>query len=218
MTSSNPDYFDLIPEYTQGILDPETHQNFEQEMDTNDSLKLEVEDFLTFRKLYLEVDTHTDQPSDSIFHKISNSIDQPVIKNNIDLKESSQFRYFMPRVLKVLSELKDSLTIPWGIVLVQTAVIVLLLLPGSFQTIYKTLGSSPPAISTQTGGTFNIVFKQTTQESEIRALLLAVGGTIISGPSVEGRYVIAIRPEKNLNLAVEFLKGSNSILFMEKAM
>lgn len=218
MTSSSPDYFNLIPEYLQGTLDPETHQKFEQEMAANDNLKIEVQDFLEVRALCHEVDAHTDQPSDIIFHKISNSIDQLEMKKEIDSKEISQFHSFMPRVLKVLSELKDSVTIPWGIALVQTAVIVLLLLPVSFQTVYKTLGFSPRPISTQTGSTFNIVFKQTTQESEIRALLLAVGGTIISGPSAEGRYVIAIRPEKDLDQVVGILEGSRSILFVEKTM
>ncbi|NNF21796.1 MAG: hypothetical protein HKN67_07635, partial [Saprospiraceae bacterium] len=187
MTSNNPDYFDLIPEYLQGTLDPETHQKFEQEMETNDSLKIEVEDFSKFRTMYHEIDAHTDQPSDSMFHKISNSIDQLEIKEGIDSKETSQFQSFRLRILEVVSELKDSLTIPWGIAVLQTAVIVLLLLPGTSQTIYKTLGSSPPAISTQTDNAYNIVFKQTTHESEIRVLLLSVGGTIISGPSEEGR-------------------------------
>ena len=217
MISNQNDSFDLIPDYHHGLLDPETRDLFEKELTTNAELRGELREFIRFQGIYREIDGEDPKPSETVFRKISESIDAIEEKQQEKIITVQQVPHMATRLQQAWSWLKNSVTIPWGMALVQAAVIVILLLPGTNQTAYKTLGFAPGMENAHAETSYNVVFKDSAQESEIRELLLTVSGAITSGPSTQGRYVISLPPDKANETVVETLKQSEIIVFIEKA-
>ena len=104
-----------------------------------------------------------------------------------------------------------------GVALIQTAAIVLLLIPGSNQDTFKTLSRNSGSDIVTTAGSFNIVFEKSAPEEEIRKLLLSIGGNIISGPSAQGLYVIALTSDKTTSQALQTLKNASIVTFSTRA-
>lgn len=218
MTSNTTDYFDLIPEYHHGLLDSAMNNLFEQELANNSELQGELEEFRRFGQLYGKLDSDEPQASDMHFNAILSSIDTAAQEQR---NPSSQKNKPEPSITSSLFELwawlKDSVSIPWGVALVQTAVIVILLLPGTNQESFKTLSRSSATDDALSGLSFNIVFKKSAQEEEIRKLLLSLGGSITSGPSAQGRYVVFLSSDTTAADAEEILKESAIVIFSKRA-
>ena len=217
MTSENTDYIELIPDYLNGILDRETKSRFEEALATDPELKRELDEFRELQTLYKEALPETPEPSDELFGRILDKIDEV---------EQSRYRNdsSVPSLATRLGELwgrfKHSLTIPWGLAMVQAAVIVFLLIPHLPEKTFDTLGfvTQIPGADQKVEGemvSFNIVFNESSSEAEIRELLLSISAAIISGPSLKGRYQIAI-PGGNERVLSD-LRQSELILFVEKA-
>ena len=61
----------------------------------------------------------------------------------------------------------------------------------------------------------NVVFQENATEGEIRQLLQGIGGSVGSGPSREGRYVIEVDGKSDLPSILGKLQHSPIIVFAE---
>lgn len=80
---------------------------------------------------------------------------------------------------------------------------------------YKTLSANQ--IGEKTVAVINVVFDENAKEKEIRELLKTIDGRIIDGPSITGLYVVSIKDEKKMDFALQTLKSSNIVFFVEVA-
>ena len=62
-----------------------------------------------------------------------------------------------------------------------------------------------------------IVFQPNAQEADIRSLLQSIQGSVSSGPSREGRYVVSVGKQSDLEKVMRTLKQSKFVLFAEPA-
>lgn len=212
MTHKDNDKADLIPDYCNNRLTAQEKDDFERLLLEDRDLLDACRDFQHFQKLYRQLDPAEPQPSAAVFDRISGKVrvEQAVTKNahvQPNLAES---------VRRFWRQLRASMTVPWMLAAAQAVVIVLLLVPAPEQNTYVTLSSSEQAADAERAG-INVVFRPDAAEADIRSLLQAVQGSISSGPSREGRYMVSILEKSELEQAVRTLKQSNIVLFAEPA-
>ncbi len=217
MTSNITEYSDLIPEYLNGLLDTDTKALFEEKLANDNALQMELEEFVDFLQLYQNADSEEPQPDDTQFNAILSSIDAGVEKKSRLIQKNKSEPAVMANLLEIWDWLKASFTFPWGVALAQAAVIIFLLVPGTSQDTFKTLSRSPGIDSASPAISVNIVFQKSAGEEEIRKLLLGLGGSIISGPSVQGLYIVQLLSDKTISQTMEILNDSTIISFSKRA-
>jgi hypothetical protein len=216
MISETPSYSDYIPDYLHNRLNPEVRRLFEKELETNATLRLELEEFKNFQKLYNVIDSDIPHPSAELLTRINAEIDSSVPQRN-SRKPQKNSPDITETVFDFLDRLKQSFSLPWSIVALQAVLIVILIAPAAYQTHFQTLSRPATLQSSLEGENYNIVFKPTTTEAEIREFLLAIDATIVSGPSPQGKYSLVVPVESLTEQDMELLRGQKLILFFEKA-
>lgn len=213
MAHKDNDKLDLIPDYCNNRLDANERADFESCLREDHELVDECKDFQGFQELYRRIDPAEPSPSDAIFDRISRQVGahQKVARKapgqSSPLAES--LRYFWQQV-------RESIAVPWVLAAAQTVAIVLLLVPAPKHNTYSTLSATEVAANAEKI-TINVVFRPTAAESDIRSLLHTIQGSIGSGPSREGRYVVSIGNRNDLDTAVRTLKQSEIVVFAEPA-
>ena len=211
MTYKDNKLSDLIPDYCNNRLETHDRADFERRLQEDHELLREYDDFKEFQTLYRGVDPTEPSPSDAIFDQVSRNIGarqtvkQKAPVHPCPLGESlrsywQQFREFM--------------TVPWMLAAAQAVVIVLLLMPATQQNTYSTLSATQDTIATEKIG-INVVFQPNALESDIRSLLHKIQGSISNGPSTEGRYLVSINNQTDLDKTMQTLKQSKIVLFAE---
>ena len=217
MTSNITDYSDLIPEYRNDLLDADTKALFEEELVHNSALQMALEEFNDFQELYQEIDSEEPQADETQFAAIMSSIDAGAKnKTSVNQKTKSESTA-MTNLLEFWEWMKNSFSLSWGVALVQTAVIAMLLFSGTNQDTFETLSRSSDIETAHSAIFFNIVFQKSAQEEEIRKLLLGIGGSITSGPSVQGLYVVALPADVSIPNVVKILNDSTIVTFSKRA-
>lgn len=211
MGYKNNDISELIPDYCNNRLDAKEKANFERLLQENHELMEEYNDFQEFQKLYRQVDPVEQSPSDAIFDQITSNISAQQKVEEEPLVPSSRL---VESIRSYWQQVCESITVPWMLAAAQTVVIVLLLVPGTQQKTYSTLSATDRAVETKNIG-INVVFRPNAPESDIRSLLHNMEGSFSSGPSREGRYVITISSQSDIDKAVQVLKKAEIVLFAE---
>lgn len=80
--------------------------------------------------------------------------------------------------------------------------------------LYQTLTAPAPAAPT-TGPRLLLAFEADTTEPELRALLSAVNGSIVQGPTALGVYTVALTAEARVDAAVETLRADPRVRLAE---
>ena len=218
MISKTSTYSDYIPDYYHGTLEPELQIRFEKELQIDPALQQELDDFRKFAALYQGLDNEIPRPSSQLFAKIIADIDKTATREQVNPVQQQRPAEHSVTLQTILDRFKNSFSLPWGVVALQAVVLVVLLFPASPEKYYDTL-SNRTVLQNQGGGeTYNIVFKPETTEAEIRQLLLQTKATIISGPSVQGRYIIIFTSDQLSQQQRDILKNNSSILFFDKTL
>lgn len=95
-----------------------------------------------------------------------------------------------------------------GIIVLQAAVITSLL-PTSLQPNYAEVRSAGRPDTTE-GPLLRVNFKPDAKESEMRLLLISVGGTLVAGPGQLGDYFVRV-PTDKINQALDKLTASGLV-------
>ncbi len=211
MTTKDNDKSDLIPDYCNNRLDANERADFESRLQEDHELVDECNDFQGFQKLYRRIDSAEPSPSDAIFKQISRQVGA---HQKQERKAAVQSRSPAKSIRSFWQRIRESIAVPWILAAAQTVVIVLLLIPAPQQNTYSTLSTTEVPASIEKIG-INVVFRPNAPESDIRSLLLGIQGSVSSGPSREGRYVVGISNRSDLDKAVRALKQSEIVLFAE---
>lgn len=215
MISDRIDFSDLIPEYHHRMLDAEMVVRFEEELERNDKLREELAEFESFEKLYQSIDDMP-EPSEDVFAKVMNRIEEDEGAKEGERVKESKPHPLIEKLGEAVTWIKDSVTLPWGLAVVQAMLLVILLVPEKQEEALTTLSSTSGVTLQANVVSCNIVFQPAATEAEIRILLLSVKGRIISGPSTQGRYVISIPKEGGVDDTIAKLQRDTSVVFVEK--
>lgn len=211
MANKDKDMSDLIPDYCNNRLDAKEKAEFERLLTKDQKLLDEYNDFRGFQKLYRQSDPAVPSPSDAIFNQISRNISaeqKATRKAAVDANPLSE------SLCSFWQRLRESIAVPWMLAAAQAVAIVLLLVPASQHNTFKTLSATDITATAERTG-INVVFQPNALESDIRNLLHGIQGSVRSGPSREGRYVVSISNPGDLDRSVQTLKQSEIVLFVE---
>ena len=210
MAYKDDDISHRIPDYCNNRLNAEEKADFESLLRDDGELLAECRDFQDVRKLYRRIDPAEPSPSEAIFAQISRKVGAQQMENKAPARTSPTAEF-----LRALGQrIRESMAVPWMLAAAQAVVIVLLLVPAPGKNTYSTLSTTEMAKHAEKAG-INVVFRPDAPESVIRSLLHAVRGSIVGGPSREGRYVIEIADPGDLGEAVQTLKKSEIVVFAE---
>jgi hypothetical protein len=211
MINNHNDHSDTIADYCNDRLSPKDRVEFERLLREDRDVAQEYSDFRGFQKAYMQLDSSEPAPSDSLFDRVS----QAVHLNSTAREGRGAQTAGLPGYLSAFwQQLRASVAVPWMFAAAQAVVIVFLLVPLPRQTSYSTLSSVEGAVDAANRGV-NVVFQATATEGEIRSLLYAIGGSVSSGPSQEGRYVISITAQGDLEAIVKRMRQSPIVNFAE---
>jgi hypothetical protein len=211
MATKDNDKSDLIPDYCSKRLDAHEKADFESLLRDDHELSAECRDFQEFQKLYRRIDPAEPSPSDAIFNRISREVG---LHQKVERKAPERSSPLAESIRHLWQRIRESMALPWMLAAAQAVVIVLLLVPAPQQKTYSTLSTTETAANSENVG-INVVFRPNAPESAIRSLLLSIRGSVSSGPSTEGRYVISISSRSDLDKAVRTLKQSEIVIFAE---
>ena len=214
MTHKNNDKSDLIADYCNNRLAANEKADFESLLQDDHELLEECKDFQGFQKLYRQIDPAEPSPSDAIFDRISRKVSVVSAHQKAERKAPVQSSPLAESIRSFWQRIREFITVPWMLAVAQTVVIVLLLIPAPEQNTYSTLSATKVATIAEKIG-INVVFRPNAPESDIRSLLHTIQGSISSGPSREGRYVVSIGNRSDLDTAVQTLKHSEIVVFAE---
>ena len=201
----------LIPDYCNNKLNAKEKADFESLLQEDHELLNECNDFRRFQKLYSRIDPVEPVPADAIFNKISRMVsDQQQVERKAPVHSSPLAK----SIRSFWQLLRESMAVPWMVAAAQTVVIVLLLLPTPEKNTFSTLSAMEAATNAERID-INVVFRPNAPESDIRSLLHTIQGSVSSGPSREGRYVVTLSSRSNLDKAIGTLKQSEVVLFAE---
>lgn len=217
---SDPDSLaDLTPDYVQGNLDAETTAAFTERLNVDPALRRELDEFLALKSLYRQTQDEFRPPSEPLFQRITAAINE-TNASPADLHRSSR-RLFSPgrgRLAPVLSWFRDSVGLPWAVAIAQTALIVFLLLPGQPDPSYQTLSVDRDIAAGAGNAVYNIVFAESASAGQIKRLLVEANGSIVEGPSAEGRYRVVFPDDDNRQERDARLRRDTIVRFLEPAM
>jgi len=215
MTSKKKDMSELIPDYCNDRLDARQKADFEWQLQEDQELLEEYNDFRKLRDLYRQIDHNEPSPSDALFSRISSNIATQQ-QHEKDKRGDKTVRsgQLMAAIRNFWQQVRASVAVPWVLAGIQAAVIVLLLVSVPRENTYSTLSSTEKVAESGRPG-INVVFAPSARESDIRSLLLTIHGSVSGGPSMEGRYVVSISNENDLDGALLKLKQSEFVVFAE---
>lgn len=206
-------YEDMIPSYLNGRLADEEKQAFLHQLETDQYLKIQVEEFSNIKESCSGLSDALPKPSKEIFSKIIERVESSENEHKTNVRSDD----LQPPFYKKLTDFFRVPEVAWSLTVLQAAVIVFLVYYEPALSEYETLSSPPVSVQSE-HIEFNIVFDESAMEKQIRHLLHSTGAEIINGPEENGLYTISVRNQKDNTRFLEQLKQSPFVKFVQKRM
>jgi hypothetical protein len=210
MTYSVEELRELIPVYLNNQLSEKERKEFEDALNKYPELKPELKEFSEIKEIYKEIEKDVPLLSDALYQRVLKNI-QPQIRLSFVPEKKSP----LEKIQDLLKRVFGSPRVSWGIVAVQFAIILLLLITLPKGDGFRTLTSRQPLPGE--GIKINVIFDKGSREKEIREVLNRVGATIVLGPSLEGLYIIEVKEGQDVEQVLKNLKKTGIVKFAEKA-
>ena len=210
MTYDDKKLRELIPLYINGTLPEKKRREFEKKLEEYPELKNEYREFLEIKSSYVGIQQKLPQPSEAVFQRVMDGIKGKSKKAEISLEPG-----IFSKLQEFISQFFASPRLSWAVATVQLVVILGLVTFISTGDRFTTLTSDDPHKGK--GIAINIVFDEEAREREIRSVLNRIGAVIVSGPSAEGVYVIAVNKDKDTDDILVELRRFDSVRFADKA-
>lgn len=201
----------MIPIYLNGRLTDSETEAFKAGLRRHPELEAELKDFAEIKESY---DVIADPPainSDALFARIQKGIHGETRHAPEPREEGllAQFHKFFKRIYHMPS-------LSWSMAGLQFAALLLVFFLVPQQAPFRTY-SAPSATDTDKVH-LNVVFNEAAKEIEIRTLLQKLEAAIVSGPSAEGLYVLAVEKTADLDELLRELNASPIVRLAQKAL
>jgi hypothetical protein len=211
MTYNIDELRDLVPQYINGTLSGKERQRFEKGVERFPVLQQELSEFSEIKSVYDEMKGDLPQPSDRIFRSVMNRV-----KADEKIASVSSGRQIFERLRRFFEGVFISPRISWGVVAVQVAIILMLVISLPTDNRYSTLTSDQVQLENRVR--ISIVFDEESKEKEIRKILTAVEAIIVNGPTPEGLYTLEVGNNIDIDRLLKALGKEKTVTFVEKAL
>jgi anti-sigma factor RsiW len=199
---------DLAPLYVKGELSDEQRILFEQHLEHDEELQIEVAEFTAIQASYSDLSSTLPEPPPDMFSKIMKKIESE--------KTTPKSRKVPVKKPGIMERIRGFFTMPgpaWALAAVQFAAIVILIYHGQGENGFKTLsGGDAGAVQ---GVRLNVVFSDTVMQSDIKQLLNKLNVTIVDGPTENGLYVLMVRDKSKKSEVMKNLEMSPAVKFVQ---
>ncbi len=209
MTYKHDELRELIPLYLNGRLSEKERQEFEDAVNSYPELKRELMEFTEIKDSYKDIEYEIPQPSDTIYKRIVSNV-----KSGTEVSAFKRKGY-LEQIQGFLKGLFLSPRVSWGVVAVQVVIILFMLVRLPEGDKFRTLTSEYALKGEEIR--INVVFEEDAREREIREVLNKIGAFLIGGPSAEGLYIIQIKDNQDIEVALKVLRNSKFVRFVERA-
>ncbi len=209
MSKKKLELIDLVPQYVKGELSSEKYDAFEKELENDQELQQEVDEYSAIYESYSDLPSKLPEPPADSFSKIMGKIEAEE-KKQTKVKTKNNYS-------DIIKAIRNFFTLPevsWTVAAAQLAVILILVFSGTDNNSFKTLSDGGDA-NLQSGVTFNVVFKDSAQQKLITELLNKIDASIIDGPATNGLYVLMVQDKARKNEVIKLLKESQEIKFVQ---
>lgn len=217
MADRTNQYRERIPEYLAGQLDQEETAAMDRLIHDDPELAGELDTFIRIRDSYRDMAGTLPAPPSDAFLRIMAGVDE---HETAGARTGTAVSDRSPAV-RWLGFLKSWFTVPragWALAVIQAVIILVIsvtVVTGPSKTEYQTLSAVPSPENAIIR--LNVVFNETAMEKEIRTLLTGIPADIVSGPSLTGRYVLAISGKKDTAAVMEIMGQAGVVKFVQKS-
>lgn len=195
----------MMPLYINGRLSESEKNDFESALRKHPELVPELMEFAEIKGGITDLKREAQTLSNDLYERIL---------SNIGKKEKTE----SPRVTKpgfrdtIIWVLRRAFSTPqfsWSVVAVQLVIILALVVIFPKSNNFKTLSEIP--VAKGDSGMINVVFNEDAKEKNIRELLEQINGSIVSGPTPDGLYIIKIKNIDDVETVLNKLEDSSII-------
>lgn len=211
MTYSLDDLKAMIPVYLNGSLPESEAMAFEEGLRRYPELEKETSEFSEIQESYAAIDDNLWLDSDAMFARVRDGIRSDARQTSEHQRES-----ILGQVLRFVKRIYHTPSLSWSMAGLQFAALLVLFFLVPQQALFKTYSSTS---STDTDkARLNVVFIQEAKEIEIRTLLQKLDAVIVSGPSAEGLYVLAVDKTADIDALLRELDASPIVRLAKKTL
>jgi hypothetical protein len=195
----------MMPLYINGRLLESEKNDFESALMKYPELVPELMEFAEIKGGYADLKREIQTLSNDLYERILNNIGK---KEKTESMQVENQRVLDP----ILRKLRKAFTAPqlsWSVVAVQLVIIIALFVIFPKSNNFKTLSEIP--VAKDDSGMINVVFNEDAKEKNIRELLEQINGSIISGPTPDGLYIVKIKNIDDVETVLNKLKDSSII-------
>ena len=194
---------DMIPLYINGRLSESEKKDFETALGKHPELSRELIEFKEINEGYKDIKQDAPSSSNDLYPRIIENIKKQKPKALLSAAPG-----LINQILRTLKSVFGSPQLSWSVVAVQLFVIISLLIFYPTDNKFKTLSENHIA---EDSGMINVVFKEDAKEKDMRRLIEGVNGSIISGPTPDGLYIIKIKNINDIEIVLTGLKNSDIV-------
>lgn len=212
MVNKNQLFRELAPLYVKGELTAEQRMAFEQQLEQDDELKHEVEEYSVIKDSYSGLLSTLPEPSPDIFLKVMNKIR---VEERLEEVLPST-RKDPSKISVIMDGFRRFFSMPgpaWTLAAVQAVALLIIVFSGQSETGFKTLSGGDEAA--QNDIKLNVVFNETAQQGDINRLLMELGATLVDGPAETGLYVVLVHDETKKDEALNILGKAPEVKFVQ---
>jgi hypothetical protein len=202
---------EMIPLYLNGRLSGFEKEELEKALMKYPELKRELMEFSEIMGIYEDIEQEMPPPSDILYARILRNI-RSKGKEETFLKKGN----YGTQVQEFLRALFSSPKVSWTVAAVQLVIILALVVFTPGEKIFRTLTSEYPVQGEAIR--INVLFEEDAREREVRDLIRKAKANIVSGPTLDGLYVLEIKNNREIDTVIDNLTSSEIVKFAEKAL
>lgn len=201
----------MIPIYLNGSLPEPEAKALEEALRRHPELETELMEFSEIQESYAGIEDNLPLDSDAMFSRVRDGIRSESRQASETLSDGPA-----ARLLRFVKQIYHTPALSWSMAGLQFAALLALFFLVPQQTLFKTY-SSPPSTDTDKVH-LNVVFFEEAKEIEIRTLLRKLDAAIVSGPSAEGLYVLAVDKTADIDALLRQLDAAPIVRLAHKTL
>ncbi len=201
----------MIPIYLNGSLPESEVKALEEALRRHPELEAELMEFSEIQDGYAGIGDNLPIDSDAVFSRIRDGIRSKSRHASQTLSDGP-----VAQLLRFVKHIYHTPALSWSVAGLQFAALLVLFFLVPQQTFFKTYSSTSPTATDTVR--LNVVFYEETKEIEIRTLLRKLNAAIVSGPSAEGLYVLAVDKTADIEALLRELDASPIVRLAQKTL
>jgi hypothetical protein len=201
----------MIPIYLNGSLSEQEAKALEEGLRRHPELETELMEFSEIQKSYAGIEDDLPMDSDAMFSRIRDGIGSEFRHASETLSDGPA-----AQLLRFVKRIYHTPALSWSMAGLQFAALLVFFFLVPQQALFKTYSSTSTTDTDKVR--LNVVFTEEAKEIEIRTLLQKLDAAIVSGPSAQGLYVLAVDKTADIEALLRKLDASPIVRLARKTL